>query len=66
MMPVVDTPFHKGNAPRMVISVDKAVDEMLVKLEKGREEIRVGKVGILYVLSRISPALAMKVINERG
>lgn len=64
MMPVVDTPFHKGNVPRMAISVDKAVDEMLMNLAKGREEIRVGKVGILYALSRISPRLAMKVINN--
>ncbi|MDF9798152.1 putative oxidoreductase [Catalinimonas alkaloidigena] len=63
-MTVVDTPWHEGNAPAMAISPQKAVKEMLSKLEKRQEEIRIAKVGMLNLLSRISPALAFKLINR--
>lgn len=64
LMPAVDTPFHKGNPPKMVISTEKAVKEMFDKLEKGQREIKVGPVGILHYLSRIAPSFAMKKVNS--
>jgi uncharacterized oxidoreductase len=63
MMPVVDTPWHKGNVPRMAIPVQQAVNEMLVKLERDEVEIHVGKVWLLYFLSRLAPAFAFQKIN---
>lgn len=64
MFPVVDTPWHKGNPPKIAISPEKAVDEMLRKLEKGREEIHIGKVKLLYYLSRIAPQFAFGKLNS--
>ncbi|MEK6478611.1 SDR family NAD(P)-dependent oxidoreductase [Catalinimonas sp. 4WD22] len=64
LMMVVDTPWHEGNAPDMAISPQQAVAEMLSKLEKGQQEIKVAKVGMLNLLSRISPTLAFKLINR--
>jgi uncharacterized oxidoreductase len=64
MMPVVDTPWHKGDVPSIAISPSKAVAEMIRKIENGQEEIRVGKVKILYALSRIAPRLAFRKINN--
>lgn len=64
MMPAVDTPWHNGNPPKIAISPQKAIEEMVRKLEKGDTEIKVGGVSILYVLSRIVPAFALKKINE--
>jgi uncharacterized oxidoreductase len=64
MMPVVDTPWHKGEVPRIAISAKKAVDEMMLKVERGDQEIRVGAVKILYLLARIAPAFAFRKINQ--
>ena len=64
MMPVVDTPWHKGDVPKIAITTEQAVDEMLLKLEKNQKEIRVGKVWLLYLLSRLAPEFAFKKINS--
>lgn len=64
LLPVVDTPWHNGNPPKMAIPVDKAVSEMISKLEKGQTEIRVGKVELLHWLSRIAPQFAIKMLNN--
>ncbi|WPP52408.1 SDR family oxidoreductase [Catalinimonas niigatensis] len=64
LMTVVDTPWHGGEVPKMAISPQEAVKEMLRKLEKGQQEIRIAKVGMLYLLSRILPRLAFKLINR--
>jgi uncharacterized oxidoreductase len=42
MFPAVDTPWHKGRPPKIAISSEKAVNEMIKGLEKGKPEIRVG------------------------
>ncbi len=62
--PAVETPWHKGNPPSIAISPQAAIKEMLLKLKKGKTEIRVGKVKQLYLLSRIMPSLAFKKINS--
>ena len=64
MMPVVDTPWHKGDVPRIAISPEQAVAEMIRKIEKGKLEIHVGAVRTLYLLWRISPNLALRMINN--
>lgn len=64
MMPVVDTPWHTGNLPRTAISTEKAVTLMIRDLEAGKKEIRVDRVKMLYLLSRIAPALAVRIVNN--
>lgn len=64
MFPAVDTPWHKGNPPKIAISVQAAVAEMIKGLESDKTEIRVGGVKILYLLSRIAPNFAIKKINQ--
>lgn len=64
MMPVVATPWHNGDVPRMAISPEKAVNEMVSGIEKGKQEIKVGAVRKLYLLWRFSPQLALRVINN--
>jgi uncharacterized oxidoreductase len=64
LMPVVDTPWHQGSAPEIAISPEKAVSEMLKKLENGAVEIKVGAVKFLHLIARLSPRLAFKIINR--
>ena len=64
MMPVVNTPWHNGDVPKIAISPAKAVGEMIKKIEQGQQEIRIGAVPLLYVLSRIAPGFAFRKINS--
>ena len=64
MFPAVDTPWHEGRPPRIAIGVEQAVDEMLRGLEKNREEIHVGKAGLIHWVARIAPKFAMKKIKN--
>ncbi len=64
MFPVVDTPWHAGQTPSMAITPDRAVAEMMIGLAKGKKEIRVGKVKLLYLIWRLSPALATRIMNR--
>lgn len=64
LFPVVDTPWHKGNPPKIAISAEKAVSEMLESIAKNKTEIRIGKVKLLYLLYRLSPRFAFKKINS--
>lgn len=64
LFPVVDTPWHKGNVPKIAISPQKAIEEMISKLEKNPDEIRIGAVKLLYFLSKIAPKFAFKKINS--
>lgn len=64
MFPAVDTPWHQGTPPKIAISAEAAVSEMIKGLEKGKAEIRVGGAKILHVISRIFPAFALKKVNE--
>jgi uncharacterized oxidoreductase len=64
LFPVVDTPWHGGEPPKIAISPAQAVAEMIKGLEKDKEEIKVGAVTLLYWLSRIAPNFAFKKINQ--
>ncbi|MDC6361508.1 MULTISPECIES: SDR family oxidoreductase [Flavobacteriaceae] len=64
MFPAVNTPWHKGNPPKIAISTEKAVDGMLAGLQKGRPEVRIARVKLLYKISRIAPKFAFNKINS--
>lgn len=64
LFPAVDTPWHNGNPPKIAISVEKAVEEMIKGLEKGKAEVKIAGVKLLYMLSRIAPAFAFRKINS--
>lgn len=64
LFPVVDTPWHEGNAPKIAITAEKAVNEMVKGLIAGKDEIKVGKVKLLYYLSRFAPKFAFQKINS--
>lgn len=64
MFPAVNTPWHKGTPPKIAISPELAVSEMIKGLEKGKTEIRVGGAKLLYLMSRIAPGFAMKKVNQ--
>lgn len=64
LLPVVDTPWHRGQAPASAISAEKAVKAMLRGFRNKGREIRVGKVKLLYIISRLWPALAVRIINR--
>lgn len=64
LFPAVKTPWHEGNPPKIAITVEKAVNEMIKGLEKGKAEIKVAGVKILYYLFRIAPGFALKKINS--
>lgn len=64
LFPAVDTPWHKGNAPEIAISVESAVNEMISGLKSGKPEIKVGKVKLLQTLSRIAPSFAIRKVNN--
>lgn len=64
MFPAVNTPWHQGTPPKIAISTEEAVSEMIKGLEKGKPEIKVGGAKILYLMSRIAPGFALKKVNE--
>lgn len=64
MFPAVNTPWHKGNPPKISISSYKAVEGMLKGLEKGKLEIRVAAAKLLYKVSRIAPRFAFNKVNS--
>jgi uncharacterized oxidoreductase len=64
MFPAVKTPWHKGKPPKIAISAEKAVNEMLKGLEKNKKEIRVAGAKMLYMVSRIAPKFAFAKVNS--
>jgi uncharacterized oxidoreductase len=64
MFPAVKTPWHKGKPPKIAISTEKAVNEMIIGLEKSKKEIRVAGAKLLYIVSRIAPKFAFKKVNS--
>jgi uncharacterized oxidoreductase len=64
MFPAVDTPWHKGKPPKIAISTEAAVADMIKGLEKGKPEIRIKGAKLLYRISRLAPSFAFKKVNE--
>lgn len=63
LFPSVKTPWHKGNPPKIAISPENAVKEMLNGLKKGKPEIRIGGAKLIYCISRLFPSFAFKKVN---
>lgn len=64
MFPAVKTPWHKGNPPKIAISTEKAVNEMIEGLARNKKEIRVAGAKRLYAVSRIAPKFAFTKVNS--
>lgn len=64
MFPAVKTPWHKGEAPKIAITTEKAVNEMMKGLASDKVEIKVAKVKLLHLLSRFFPKTALRKINN--
>lgn len=64
LFPVVDTPWHKGNPPKVAISPQIAVNEMITGLKNNKTELKIGKVKLLYWVNRFFPNLAFKIMNR--
>lgn len=64
LFPAVDTPWHDGNPPKIAITAEKAVSEMLKGISRNKAEIRISKVKLLYFIYRLAPKFAFKKINS--
>lgn len=64
LFPAVNTPWHNGTPPKIAISPEKAIDEMLEGLGKNRTEIKIAGVKKLYFLSRLFPKVAFRIMNN--
>ncbi len=68
--PAVDTPLLRGalgpnkGAGPPTITPERFARDALRALEKGRPEIRVGGAQLLYVLARLAPRLAFRLLNR--
>lgn len=68
--PAVDTPLLKGalgptgGAGPPAITPERFAKEALRALEKGRSEVRIGGAQMLYVLHRLAPRLAFRLLNR--
>jgi len=62
--PAVDTPFQGGHAPADAMKPDKAAMIALRGLNRGKEEIRVGMAGFLFLMSRLMPRKILNVLNR--
>ncbi|WP_129678454.1 hypothetical protein [Candidatus Chloroploca sp. Khr17] len=62
--PAVDTPFQAGHAPKNAIQPDEAAAIALRRLNSGAEEIRVKLAGLLFMLNRLMPARAVRLLNR--
>jgi len=63
LFPSVDTPWHRGNPPKTAITSERAINEMMTGLQSNKDEIKVGRVKILYFLTRIAPEFAFLKVN---
>lgn len=61
--PLVDTPMTEGRGSGK-ISPDKLVDEFIVGLQGSRDEINIGKSGLLRFIQRLSPGLADSILKK--
>jgi uncharacterized oxidoreductase len=61
--PAVDTPFQGQHAPANAMKPNEAAALALQGLNNGKEEIRVKMAGLIYMMSRLMPKRALKMIN---
>ena len=63
ILPIVDTPMTEGRG-KGKISPQKAAHEIISGVEKGDEEIYIGKSRFIPLLSRISPSLMARIMKS--
>lgn len=63
LLPLVDTSMTAGRG-RGKITPERAAADIISGIEKGREEIYVGKAKLLRLLNRISPALTRNILRR--
>ena len=61
--PSVDTALQGGHAPENAMKPDEAAAIALQGLNSGKEEIRVGTAGFIFMMSRLMPKQALNLIN---
>ena len=61
--PAVDTPFQDGHAPDNAIQPEEAAAVAIQGLNRNKEEIHVKMASVLYMMSRLMPKRAVKLIN---
>ncbi len=61
--PLVDTPMTKGRG-KDKITPAQLVDEFMIGLERDRYEMNIGKVKLLKMMHRISPAMADNILKN--
>lgn len=62
--PAVDTPFQAGHAPANAMQPEEAAAIALRGLSRGKAEIRVGMANSLFIISRLMPARAVRLLNR--
>lgn len=65
LYPAVRTEFQKGRNPAFAIDAKPAARMALNGLNSGADEVRVGMVKKLYLLARLLPETALKLLNRR-
>jgi uncharacterized oxidoreductase len=63
LYPAVDTPFHNRHVPKHAIQPDKAAAIALLGINRGKDEIRVKRAGLLFMLHPLMPRKALNLIN---
>lgn len=63
LLPLVDTPMTEGRGTGK-ITPGQAADAILRGVEKGQDEVYVGKAGLIPILNRISPALLKRILKN--
>jgi uncharacterized oxidoreductase len=63
LYPAVRTPFQGGREPQGAMEPTEAASQALKGLNRGKSVIHVGKAGLLYLLSRLMPQRALKLVS---
>lgn len=63
LLPLIDTPMTAGRG-RGKISPEQLADEFLRGFASNTTEINIGKVGLLRLVQRVSPALADRILKN--
>ncbi len=63
LLPLVDTGMTEGRGDGK-ISPDRAAEEIIISIQKERDEHFVGKAGLLPLISRISPSITKRILKS--
>lgn len=61
--PEMNTPFQGGHQSTLALEPDEAAALAIKGIESGKEEIRIKRANILFILSRLMPRRAVKLLN---